>query len=151
MHLDLVDRSTNVGRFPCSKNSPCSIIKCTEHVARQQNSETASVRPICSRRFECQTGAASIVSIQIPIDIFPANRFYSRASIGPTRIRYNGPVGARSAVRGTKKGLKRPLTAEELDKELDAFMGDSNSTSVSIERGVATTETSAVTQDVMMA
>lgn len=73
------------------------------------------------------------------------------ASIGSTRTRYNGPVGARSAVRGTKKGLKRPLTAEELDKELDAFMGDSNSTSVSIERGVATTETSAVTQDVMMA
>jgi len=54
-------------------------------------------------------------------------------------------------VRGTKKSLKRPLTAEELDKELDAFMGDSNSTSVSIERGVATIETSAVTQDVEMA
>jgi len=59
--------------------------------------------------------------------------------------------GLRSAVCGTKKDLKRPLTAEELDKELDAFMGDSNSTSVSIKRGVVTIETSAITQDVKIA
>jgi len=46
--------------------------------------------------------------------------------------------------------LKKPPTAEELDKELDAFMGDSP-TNVSTEGGVATTGVSVAEQDVEMA
>jgi len=46
--------------------------------------------------------------------------------------------------------LKKPPTAEELDKELDAFMGDSSSINVSNEGGAATTAVSVADQDVEM-
>ena len=73
-----------------------------------------------------------------------------RTNVGPTRTRYNRLAGNSRAPRGTRKGLKKPPTAEELDKELDAFMGDSP-TNVSTEGGVATTGVSVAEQDVEMA
>lgn len=72
----------------------------------------------------------------------------SRGGVGPIRSR---PIAGR-VPRGTKKGPKKPPTAEELDKELDAFMGDSNTPAVGGAEGAAgTTETSATAaQDVEM-
>lgn len=44
--------------------------------------------------------------------------------MGPIRSRpARGPAAPRAA--GARAGPKKPKTAEELDKELDAFMGDS--------------------------
>jgi len=67
-----------------------------------------------------------------------------------------GPIRSRPGrAPRPKKGPKKPPTAEELDKELDAFMGDSN-TPLPTEAGTAVegTETTAAapsTQDVEMA
>ncbi|KAF9444844.1 RNA-binding domain-containing protein, partial [Macrolepiota fuliginosa MF-IS2] len=73
--------------------------------------------------------------------------------VGPIRSR-QGPRAPRAA----KKGPKKPPTAEELDKELDAFMGDSNSPAApdgdAATAGTAlveSTEVAAPVQDVEMA
>lgn len=64
-----------------------------------------------------------------------------------------GPIRSRPGrVARPKKGPKKPPTAEELDKELDAFMGDSNPAPTT-EGATATTETAeaaAPLQDVDM-
>jgi len=75
---------------------------------------------------------------------------YFRTNVGPTRTRYNRLVGNSRAPRSTRKGLEKPPTAEELDKELDAFMGDS-AMNVSTEESAATTGVSVAGQDVEMA
>lgn len=73
-----------------------------------------------------------------------------RGSVGPIRSR---PGRAPRPKRGPKK----PPTAEELDKELDAFMGDSNTPAPTEAGGVAaagTTEPAVAAlpaQDVEMA
>lgn len=76
---------------------------------------------------------------------------YFRTNVGPIRTRFNRLVGNSHAMHGTRKGLKKPPTAEELDKELDAFMVDSRSLNVSTEGGAATTGTSVADQDAEMA
>ncbi|KAG6833029.1 hypothetical protein H0H93_013404, partial [Arthromyces matolae] len=58
-----------------------------------------------------------------------------------------GPVRTRPARGGATRAPKKPKTAEELDKELDAFMGDGEPAA---EQAPAATEPSAQ-QDVEMA
>ncbi|KAF5347797.1 hypothetical protein D9756_010284 [Leucocoprinus leucothites] len=69
--------------------------------------------------------------------------FSQRGGVGPTRTRPG--AGAGRVPCGAKKGPKKPPTAKELDKELDAFMGDSNAPT-----GAGTTETSVEVQDVIL-
>ncbi len=42
----------------------------------------------------------------------------------------SGPVRSKPARKAAPKGPKKPKTAEDLDKELDAFMGDAEPAAV---------------------
>ena len=67
------------------------------------------------------------ISVKAPAapSVFPSSFFYCirlnctfrKGTVGPIRSRPRGPKPRREP--------KKPKTAEELDKELDAFMGDS--------------------------
>ncbi|EKM77399.1 hypothetical protein AGABI1DRAFT_115306 [Agaricus bisporus var. burnettii JB137-S8] len=78
------------------------------------------------------------------------------SNIKTTSVRGVGPVRSKPG-RATrpKKGPPKPPTAEELDKELDAFMGDSNTAGPAVEApadtAVEAEKVPALAQDVEMA
>ncbi|KAG6876071.1 hypothetical protein C0993_005739, partial [Termitomyces sp. T159_Od127] len=65
----------------------------------------------------------------------------------PSGPRVSGPIRSRPA-RGAPRAPKKPKTAEELDKELDAFMGDAEPAVVTEQTPTAPEQS---TQDVEMA
>lgn len=95
------------------------------------------------------TSAPSLINrIQKPPLLDRLSRGNAQAN-PPSAPRGAGPIRSRPSRGGgavSRPGPKKPKTAEELDKELDAFMGDSDTAAPVVEEPVVT-----VVEDVEMA
>jgi len=112
-------------------------------LAHQQNTETSPFGPPQPRRCASQTCCRHVrFFLAVAFLLLLTFEICSGRGVGPIRSRpLRGGLTSRS-------GPKKPKTAEELDKELDAFMGDSD-TVVPVAEAQGSVETPA--QDVDMA
>lgn len=133
-------RTTDVDRLRYNAASQSSQgNKCT--LAYQQNTKTAPSGPPQPRQRPSKSPFCPVCSFLVAFLLRLTDEIGNSRGAGPIRSRPSRGGGAVS-----RPGPKKPKTAEELDKELDAFMGDSDTAAPVVEEPVVT-----VVEDVEMA
>ncbi|KAG6853242.1 hypothetical protein C0991_005744 [Blastosporella zonata] len=132
MHLFYLYRTTHVDRLRHDAAPPTEARRQCPDVAHQQNTEAPVARPAQPRRLQHQDTLWPVCHPSSPPSALPIDPIlpspHSRGGVGPIRSRpVRGSRGGATAAPRAPRAPKKPKTAEELDQELDAFMGDSES------------------------